>query len=99
MTEHDEHDEGKEQAKRELLEAIGKIAGERTTESGKACVEAAQKLVAMDELVEARHWVSLALSADKAKADVKLHKALEKLEQRGAKEGAFKKTRRGSKAG
>jgi len=84
-------------AQAKLREAVAKIAAERTTESGKACVAAAERLIDMGELVEARHWVSLSLTADKAKADVKLHKALEKLEKKGENEDRFEAARRGSK--
>jgi len=85
-------------ARKKLRAQIGKIAAERTTESGKACIAAAQQLVEMDELVEARHWVSLSLTADKVKTDVKIGKALEKLDQKGKNEAKFRAARRGSKA-
>ena len=90
--------EKRAKAEAELREAIAKIADERTTVSGKACVEAAQKLVDMGELVEARHWVTLSLTADKAKADVKLHRALKKLDEKGTKGKKFAAARRGAKA-
>lgn len=87
------------EAKKEALKAeIAKIAEERTTESGKACIQAAMKCVDLELFVEARHWVSLSLTADKTKADVKLHKALKALEEKGKKGDRARTLRRGAKA-
>lgn len=88
----------RDKAVAELRSAIGKALAERTTDTGKACIEAAQTLVDLGELVEARHWLKLGIDADKAAADVKLQKALEKIEAKGAKGSAFDRTRKGSKA-
>lgn len=89
--------EKRAKAEAELRKAIGKAKTERTTATGKACIEAAQKLVDLGELVEARHWVKLSIDADKASADVKLQKALDKIEAKGANGDKFDRVRRGSK--
>ncbi len=88
----------KAEERAKLRAEVARIAQERTTESGKACVAAAERLIDMGELVEARHWISLSLTADKVKTDVKIGKALEKLDQKGKNEAKFRAARRGSKA-
>ncbi len=92
-----EREAARERARQGLRDSIGEVAKERTTESGRACVSAAQYLVDLGDTTEARHWVSLSISADKAQADIKLHQAVEKLERKGAKSDKFKRARRGTK--
>lgn len=87
-----------EKKKAQFRRVLARIAKERTTESGKACVKAAEKCVDLGMFVEARHWISLSFTADKAQADVALQKAIEKLDEKGAKEDRFSKARRGSQA-
>lgn len=87
----------RKQAKTKLRTQIGKIRAERTTESGKAAITAAQHLLDLDEVAEARHWVKLAADLDKANADVRLQDALKKLEQKGESASAFRKARQGVK--
>jgi hypothetical protein len=88
--------EQRERFKANLRESIGKIAGDRTTDGGRACIEAAMHLVDLGDLTEARQWVSLSFAADKTLADVKLHKALKKIEGKGKSADAFKRARKGS---
>lgn len=89
-----------EEIRRKALEGlrseIGKIVDERTTQSGKAAVKAAQYLLDLEQVAEARHWLKLAADLDKANADVRLEKALEKLKAKGEGAAAFKKARKGA---
>ncbi len=60
---------------------VRQLLNERTTESGRACIEAAAYCLDIGELAEARQWIKLALDADKAHADIRIHRALEEFER------------------
>ncbi len=82
----------------QMREQVRRLLGERTTESGRACIEAAAYCLDIGELAEARQWIKLALDADKAHADIRIHRALEEFEKKKDKSNKLKKARRGSKA-
>ncbi len=86
-----------ESVKRRLKTAIRKTKGDRTTESGRACVDAALRLLELGDMGEARQFLKLSLSMDKQTNDIRLKEALDQLEAKKATAKEFSKVRRGAK--
>lgn len=84
-------------AKKRLKTAIRRTKKDRTTDAGRACVDAAAQLLELGDLVEARQFLKLSLAMDKQTDDVRLKKALDKLEKKSETADSFRSARKGSK--
>lgn len=92
----------------DIQSIFDRIRNERTSESGKACVEIALAVIATTDkhgsitglcgdtvrLTEARSWLKVALAHDTAIADGNLAEALEKAKKKAATAGKLDEAKR-----
>lgn len=86
-----------------LGDAFDTLRTERLTESGKACIDIAEKLAVeargTENVTEARHWVRLALLADNTELERKVRRLEELLLHKGRARGKAKAVADAAKAG